>query len=111
MEELTEIAGPPTFYDWSDTAVMLQDIAHGVSFEELTGLDRMRWAVVGVDLRAGTASGARPGLAVYAIDLRRWDVSEPERRRNALARPSVKTPSASPKFSARTLALAMCWRK
>lgn len=85
MEELTEIAGPPAFYDWSGTAVMLQDIAHGISFEELAGLDRTRWAVVAVDLRAGNASGAHCGLAVYAIDLRQWDASGPEQRRDALA--------------------------
>ena len=85
MNELTEIAGPPAFYDWSGTAVMLQDIAHGISFEELAGLDRMRWAVVAVDLQAGTASEAHCGLAVYAIDLRHWNLSEPEERRDALA--------------------------
>lgn len=86
MEELTEIAGPLAFYDWSGTAVMLQDIAHGMSLEELVGLDRMRWAVVAADLRAGTTPGARSGLAVYAIDLRDWDVSQPEQRGRALAR-------------------------
>jgi hypothetical protein len=85
MEELREIAGPPAFYDWSGTAVMLQDIAHGMSFEELAGLDRNRWAVAAVDLGAGNGSGARSGLVVYAIDLRRWGGSDPEQRRNALA--------------------------
>jgi hypothetical protein len=84
MEELTEIAGPPAFYDWSGAAVMLQDIAHGLSFEELVGLDRMRWAVVAVDLRAGTAYETHAGLAVYAIDLRHWNLSEPDERRDAL---------------------------
>jgi hypothetical protein len=84
MEELMEIAGLPAFYDWSGTAVMLQDIARGTSFEELVGLDQTRWAVVAVDLHACAEPGGRSGLAVYAVDLREWDVNQPERRRSAL---------------------------
>lgn len=73
------------FFDWRGTAVMLEDIANGASFEQLADLDPLQWAVIAVDLKTGTAPGARTGLVLYALDLTGFDIRNLTDRRRVLA--------------------------
>lgn len=67
---------PTGYYDWEGQAVLLEDIANGRTFEQLAGLDPLKWAVVAVDLTTGTVPGARTGLVLFAIDLTAFGVTD-----------------------------------
>lgn len=75
----------PGYYDWSGSAAMLEDLATGSTFEELAGLDPLLWAVVAIELAAGSTPQARTGLVLYAVDLRAFALSSLADRREILA--------------------------
>ena len=85
---------------------MLEDIAHGATFEQLAGLDPARWAVVAVDLKTGTIPGARTGLVVYAVDLAAFGVTGVQDRRRALAEAAGRQELPVTRFVREDLGLA-----
>lgn len=56
------------FADWTGSAAMLEDIADGLTLEEVSGLDRARWAVVAVRVDVRGTSGDAGRVVAYAVD-------------------------------------------
>ena len=85
---------------------MMEDIAHGATFEQLAGLDPARWAVVAVDLKTGTIPGARTGLVVYAVDLAALGVIDVQDRRRVLSEAASRQSLPVTRFVREDLGLA-----
>jgi hypothetical protein len=55
------------FKDWVGSAWLHEDIAHGRQLEELAGVDRRRWIVVGITVEPCAAQGDEQ-VSVLVVD-------------------------------------------
>jgi hypothetical protein len=73
------------FADWTGSVAMLEDIADGLTLEEVSGLDRERWAVVAVRVEVGGTSGDAGRVVAYAVDAAALGAQHPQRRHQVLS--------------------------